>query len=554
MESNAWMLFESAVIKGAQGVLRGKKDSNEQIPYYEEATTFSDFDDDANILILTHSALDLSKIPNNSIDYVFTDPPYGGDIQYFELTTLWLSWLMGEKGDERFNLDWWEDEITINKKQNKDFEYYHNRLHVAFREIFRVLKSGRFLTVTFHNTDVKVYNSIIRAVIFAGFELDKIIYQPPARASAKALLQPYGSAVGDYYIRFHKPKGAFTKIFEREADENRAKRIISESIEKILIERGEPTPLTDILKGHTLIYAELRKHGYRFFGANPESIGKVLEENKDREFVFLKGQGWWFKTPTEHHLELPLNERVEQMVLDTLHRKVATFDDILQDIYLNFTNAQTPSSNSVKDIVEEYATAKGGKWILKPQVREREKEHSQMIGFLAEIGKKCGFKIWVGKREQSDLYEKKPLSELCDFKQLSLGDISPEDIDKYVKQIDLLWIKEREVSFAFEVEYTTSITDAFMRCSEIPDSHRAMRFIVIPEEREKFMYRKLNSQLLRERVEKEGWKLIFFKTLREFYNKNERKRTLNPEQILGIATLPVEEREQQATIDIFSQE
>jgi hypothetical protein len=174
--------------------------------------------------------------------------------------------LQGEKGDDRFNLDWWEDEVTINSEQKKDFDYYHNRLHVAFREVFRVLKSGKFLTVTFHNTDVKVYNSIIRAVIFAGFELERLIYQPPARASAKALLQPYGSAVGDYYIRFRKPKGAFTKVFERETDEKRAKKIILESIKKILMKRSEPAPLTDLLKGHNLVYGELRKHGYRFFG------------------------------------------------------------------------------------------------------------------------------------------------------------------------------------------------------------------------------------------------------------------------------------------------
>ena len=76
--------------------------------------------------------------------------------------------------------------------------------------------------------------------------------------------------------------------------------------------------------------------------------------------------------------------------------------------------------------------------------------------------------------------------------------------------------------------------------------------IVIPEEREKFMFRKLNSQLLKERVENEGWKLIFFKNLREFYNKNERKRTIDPRDILKIATLPVEEREKQVTIDSFS--
>jgi 16S rRNA G966 N2-methylase RsmD len=551
MEQNVWNLFRSAIL-GRQGLISGKEDSNSVIQHYKKAREFDDLEDSANIMISPQSALDLSNIPDESIDYVFTDPPYGGDIQYFELSTLWLSWLRGKHEDERFNLDWWQDEITINPEQNKDFEYYHNRLHVAFREIFRVLKPHKFLTVTFHNADVKVYNSILRAVIYAGFELDKIIYQPPARASAKALLQPYGSAIGDYYIRFRKHPEATAKTEEREIDEERAKTIVLNCIKAILMERGEPSSLTDILKGHTLIYNELRKHGYRFFGTNPESISKVIKENKNKEFVFIEGEGWWFKEPTKYHLETPLNERIEQAVLNTLQRKIASYDDILQEIYLRFINAQTPSPNRVKYFLEEYARPQAGKWQLKPKVREREKEHSQIIGFLAEIGKKCGFEIWIGSKEQADIFKGKPLSDLCDHQQLHLSDSNPDDINSYIRQIDLLWIDQEQVAYAFEVEYTTVITDAFMRCSAIPKSHKPKKFIVIPEEREKMMYRKLNSPLLKERVESENWKLIFFKDLYEFYNKNEKKQILDAKQFLTIATLPVEEREKQATMDKFS--
>lgn len=540
MESNVWMLFESA-IKGRQGLLKGKNDSNEKIKFYKEARRFEDLKKDANILISTQSALDLSNIPENSVDYVFTDPPYGGDIQYFELSTLWLAWLRGEHEDERFNLDWWEDEITINPQQRKDFNYYHNRLHVTFREIYRVLKPGRFLTVTFHNTDVKVYNSIIRAEMFAGFELEKIIYQPPARASAKALLQPYGSAIGDYYIRFRKPEVSMALIEEREVDEVRAKRIILEAIKKILIERGEPIPLTDILKGHTLIYNELKKHGYRFFGANLESIGHVLEENKDKEFIFIKGEGWWFKDPRKHHLHTPLNERVEAVILDTLYRKIASFDDVLQDIYLTFTNAQTPNPPSVRMLIEEYAEKKGGKWKLKPQLKVREREHNEMIGFLAEIGNKMDYKVWIGEIEQPRTYQGKPLSRLCDLKTLILEGASPDDINAYLKRIDVLWVKEGKVKFAFEVEYTTAVTEAFIRCSNIPKDHNSKKFIVIPEEREKLLYRKLNSRLLKERVKEEGWRIIFFKNLRKFYNENKRKRKISSDEILTLATIPQEE-------------
>jgi len=100
MESNAWMLFESGVL-GKQGILKGKGESNKEIRHFNEAKSFEDLDNEANILISTQSALNLgsnpARIPKESVDYVFTDPPYGGSVQYMELSALWASWLRGEK-------------------------------------------------------------------------------------------------------------------------------------------------------------------------------------------------------------------------------------------------------------------------------------------------------------------------------------------------------------------------------------------------------------------------------------------------------------------------
>lgn len=61
-----------------------------------------------------------------------------------------------------------ETEITLNDQQNKDFEYYHKMLRVSFEQVYRVLKPGRWLTVTFHNTDIKIYNSILKVVVLAA--------------------------------------------------------------------------------------------------------------------------------------------------------------------------------------------------------------------------------------------------------------------------------------------------------------------------------------------------------------------------------------------------
>jgi DNA modification methylase len=197
-EINAWNCFENRFKK----VYRGKKESNEEIPSVNEAKSFDELSEGKNILIKSHNALELLNIiPEESIDYVFTDPPYGDSVPYLELDYMWSSWM---KFDVNF-----DDEIIISDspvRKEKNFDMYQKMLRKAFRQIYRVLKSERYLTVTFHNTDIKIYNAIISSVILAGFDLEKIVYQPPARASPKGLLAPYGSAVGDYYIRFRKTK------------------------------------------------------------------------------------------------------------------------------------------------------------------------------------------------------------------------------------------------------------------------------------------------------------------------------------------------------------
>jgi len=547
-EYNVWDRFENRNEK----TLRGKKIETE-IPY-KEAKDFHDLLDECNVLFCRRSALDLENIPSETVDYVFTDPPYGGSIQYFELNMLRSAWLAGEKNDERFPLDWWKDEITINPQQEKNFDYYHTRLHSAFREIYRVLKPNKYMTVTFHNKEIKIYNSIIRSAVFAGFELDNLFYQPSAHVSSKSGFHPYTSAEGDFYIRFRKPEREISikELNEREIDKTRANRIILDSIVGILIERGEPSTFTDILKGQSRIYSELKKHGYHFFGANPENIEKVLRENEEKEFMFLEGKGWWFKDPSKHHPDVPLLERIERAVVQRLTREVASFDDILQEIYLNFRNAQTPDPTSVSNVLKEYAEfAPNRKWRLKPVVRKRQQEHSRMIVYLAEIGRKTGYNIWIGQKEQGNTFGKKLLSSWCDFEKLSLIHVSPNLIDQYLKQIDVMWIRSDKVAYAFDVEYTTAITEAFNRCSNIPEDHQAKRFIIIPEEREALLFRKISSELLKDRVEKEKWRFIFFDDLWRFYEENKRKKQIDLDEFEGISKTPVEKRKKQEALESF---
>lgn len=546
-EINAWNCFDERFNK----IVRGKEESNNLIKEYEEAKTFSELENGANILIKTFNMLELDKIiPANSVDYVFTDPPYGDAVPYLELDYMWSSWL---KFSPAF-----EDEIIISDSpiRNKKTEIYERMLKAAFTQIYKVLKPGKYMTVTFHNTDIKVWNAMISSCIYAGFDLEKIIYQSPARPSAKGLLAEYGSAIGDYYIRFVKPKEAKQASLER-IDEHRYKRIIIESAKRIIAERGEPTPYTFILNS---IIVELKKEGALLSGKqNPDD---VMKEFLNKEFVLVDvkdengktiGKKWWFKDPSSvPYLEiLPLADRVETAIVDVLRRKVKiSFDDVLQVVFIKFPNALTPETQNIKEILQEYATpTKDGNWALKLQVKVRESQHSEIIYYLALLGEKAGFDVWIGQREQGEIYNQKRLSSFITNKSPVWRFIPTMNLDR-IKQIDVIWHDEGRVRYEFEVENTTAITEAIVRGSNIPHDN-IKRLIVIPEEREDLLFKKMKEPMLNESITKNNWKFLFYRDIKRFFEKSSRSKKINLDNFEKSFKLPKEARQVQNSLGIY---
>jgi DNA modification methylase len=520
-------------------IKRGKQESNEVLNNPKEAKNFLDLGADTNYCIKTHSCLELSDdsypqksmVLPNSVDYVFTDPPYGGAIQYFELSTLWASWL-------RMTMEF-EDEITINENQEKDFERYDRMLRQAFKQVYRVLKPNKYLTVTFHSTDIRIRNSLIRAVVFSGFDMEKIVYQPPAVASAKAKLQPYGSAIGDYYIRFKKPIQKKEKT-EIEVDEERYEKVVVETVKKILAERGEPTSYSYLIN---FIDVELEKNGL-LLGAKTD-IKDVLNKYKNKEFVLVevneglfKSKKWWFKDPSKISFldRIPLSERVEKAVIDVLKsRDKASFDDVLQYIFTKFPNSLTPETQSVRSFLEAYAIkTKDKRWRLNSNFKAVENLHIIMVQYLAEIGKKLSYDIWAAHTNQ-------------EISKMTLGNLSLpiQRIDR-VREIDVLWIRGDQVQYEFEVENTTQITEAIVRGSNIP--YAVKRFIIIPDEREKMLKNKFDEPLLKERIENDNWKMITYSDLEKFH---ERKQKVDINIFEKMARLPKIKEDMQQPLTKF---
>ena len=109
------------------------------------------------------SACNLDHLPDKSVDFVFTDPPFGSNINYSEMNFLWESWLRNYTDNT--------EEAIVSKVQNKSVDDYQILLCRAFLETNRVLRDNGWMCIVFHNSSEKVWKALQRAITDSGFEV-----------------------------------------------------------------------------------------------------------------------------------------------------------------------------------------------------------------------------------------------------------------------------------------------------------------------------------------------------------------------------------------------
>lgn len=114
-----------------------------------------------------------------TVDYIFLDPPFGANLNYSELNTLWENWL---KVTTNITL-----EAIENSVQGKGLNEYRQLMTDCFKEAYRMLKPGRWMTVEFSNTKAAVWNSIQTALIEAGFIVANVSALDKQQGSFKAV-------------------------------------------------------------------------------------------------------------------------------------------------------------------------------------------------------------------------------------------------------------------------------------------------------------------------------------------------------------------------------
>ncbi|MDR5897679.1 DNA methyltransferase [Halomonas vilamensis] len=149
-----------------------------------------------------------TNLKDESLDYIFIDPPFGANIMYSELNFIseaWAKIFTNEKSEAIEN--------SVRKKSLLD---YRLLMTLCFKEAYRTLKKGRWITVEFSNTKASVWNSIQAALTEAGFIVANVSALDKKQGSFKAVTTPT-AVKQDLVISAYKPNGGFEERFQNEA-------------------------------------------------------------------------------------------------------------------------------------------------------------------------------------------------------------------------------------------------------------------------------------------------------------------------------------------------
>lgn len=150
----------------------------------------------------------------NVLDYIFIDPPFGGNIFYADLNSIWEGWLSVHTDDST--------EAVVHKVQKvktKGLADYSILMKRCLATCYRLLKPGHWMTVEFSNSQAAVWNSIQDAVQEAGFVIANVSALDKKQRSFRSVTSPT-AVKQDLVISAYKPNGGFEDRFIEESDED----------------------------------------------------------------------------------------------------------------------------------------------------------------------------------------------------------------------------------------------------------------------------------------------------------------------------------------------
>ena len=484
---DVWELFSIR----ARLVGNAKKRSNEIFgDFVREGETFNVYCDSAENL--------LKHVDEGTVDYIYTDPPYGAHIAYLDLGTMWHAWLGFEVTDEMR-----AREAIEAGDQQFDEKHYLDVLQKSFDQMFYALKDDAWLSLVFHHKETRLWYAIRDMLRYIGFEYVNCVAQPLAKQTFHKIKNPLRVLGESLIVNFQK--SAKRKISQ---PMSLPMANLIKNVAERVIYRGGGATTEEILRE---VVPDLFENDL-FIDAASKNIDDILAI-LESDFELDDNNLWQIRAGRQIGNFIPPRDRIRYYVIGYL-RKVgkANFDEIVTFILPRLTNGHRPTSKDIDDVLKEVAVSHDSiNWELKKPEELAEQgvlplfetpaeylaeipsstAHNQQIYRLALLCQKAGLVPYIGRQERNDpmLIRLKPLT------QLNIK-VEPEKMRR-IEQIDIIWTTAKGVPvWAFEIEEHTPILSALERFSALLDAapelgHRHQVTIVAPKTRR----RKLNQEL-----------------------------------------------------------
>lgn len=237
-----------------------------------------------NSLSIVNSTTQLYNLSDASIDYIFTDPPFGANIMYSELSCIWESWIKVMTNTK--------EEAIINNVQQKSLFEYQTLMNRSFQEYYRVLKPGKWITIEFSNTSASVWNSIQNALQGVGFIVVNVAALDKKQGSFKAVTTTT-AVKQDLVITCYKPSNELTFKLEDSLDKSaNAMDFIEELLVHLPIHQEKDNSTTAVVeRSPKILYDRLISYYVRHGYAIPMDAQEFQKSLRER---FIERDGMFF--------------------------------------------------------------------------------------------------------------------------------------------------------------------------------------------------------------------------------------------------------------------
>lgn len=312
--------------------------------------------------IFQADATNLKEIESESVDFIYTDPPYGAKIPYLDLSTMWNAWL-----DLSVDLNLKEKECIEKGSLEKSKYDYENLMKKSLKEMYRVLKFNRWLAFVFQHQDTRLFQVIVESAENVGFEYAGFTSQENIGiASFKKVQNPTRVLKGQLILYFKKIDNAKARVKLETGTESLEQMF--KDIEKIIVENNGASLETI----HANLVKMALEGGYHTLMAKFENVLLLINERFEYDsatkLYHIRDSAKIF------NYGIPIEERARYYILGELKKaekegKGVNFDTLCLYIIPLLKNGVQANNKLVREILSELAieNKETNEWRLKPK-------------------------------------------------------------------------------------------------------------------------------------------------------------------------------------------